>query len=79
MSKIRIVLNKKGVRELLRSEEMMTVCKEKAKEIRHNCGKDYGENYRVGKNRVNVSIFPVTAKAYEENLENNTMLKALGK
>ena len=71
-------LNRKGVRELMRSTEMMSVCVEYANQIRDRAGTGYEVNTRVGKNRVNAEVFPATFKARQDNYENNTLLKARG-
>ena len=53
----KIVLDKKGVRELLRSQEMMDICLEHAEATKTAAG---GEGYEisshVGTNRVNASV-----------------------
>ena len=78
MSKTKIVLNKKGVRELLRSQEMMNVCASYAKKAVQKLGDGYEVSNHVGKNRVNSSVRTVTSEAVKENMENNTILKAVG-
>ena len=79
-SKFRFVLNREGVRDLLKSEEMI------------NCMKGYATNgvnavanmddfdieIYSGKNRANVSISARTEKGKKDNLNNNILLKALG-
>lgn len=78
MSKVRFELNKAGVRELLRSQEMMTVCKEYADRIRSRAGAGYEVSTYVGTNRVNASVYADTYEARRDNYENNTLLKARG-
>ena len=78
MSKVRFELNKAGVRELLRSQEMMTVCKEYAERIRSRAGAGYEVSTYVGTNRVNASVYADTYEARRDNYENNTLLKARG-
>lgn len=74
MSKVRFELNREGVRELLRSDAMMGICKEYAEEIRNKCGDDYEVTTHRGAVRVNAS----TQVAVEGNLKNNTLLRSLG-
>ena len=71
--KVRIELNSAGVRELLRSDEMMSVCMNAAEQIRSNYGGDAELNGYVGQNRVNVSIIA----PYDQASENNSLLKAV--
>lgn len=77
MSKVRVELNRSGVRELLRSEEMRAVVKERADEVVQRCGEGYEADSYVGRNRVNATISTTTYRAYYSNLKNNTVLKAL--
>ena len=64
----KIELNRKGVRELLQSAEMMDVCKEYAYKAKAKLGDGYEVSYQKGKNRVNASIAAVNRKAKRENL-----------
>ncbi len=77
MAKVKVELNRQGVRALLRSEEMRAVCAEQARAIRDRCGDGYAADTYTGKNRVNAMVWADTAKAKRDNAENNTILKAL--
>lgn len=77
MSKLTIELNSSGVRELLRSAEMESFVEEKAKMIAMRCGEGYSTDTYRGKGRVNASIFAESSEAYRDNLDNNTLLKAV--
>ncbi len=77
MSDIKVVLNRSGVRELLRSEEMRTLCAERAKHIAEACGSGYEVSTYRGKNRVNASVHAATSEAIRDNCQNNTLLKAV--
>lgn len=74
---VKIELNKAGVRELLRSSEMMSICKEHADAALNRLGPGYEVTTHTGKNRVNAEVAAVTWAARKENSENNTILKAL--
>lgn len=79
-SKVKVKLNRKGVRELLKSAEMLSACHEVAEEVANRAGDGYGvEDYPNGKTRVNVSVRTITADAVRDNAKNNTLLKALGR
>lgn len=78
ISNLKITLDRKGVRELLKSQEMMNICTEFAYRAQSHLGEGYAVTYMTGKNRVNASIFAETPEAQKENLKNNTILKALG-
>lgn len=78
MSNVRFKLNRSGVRELMRSPEMMAVCNEYAQSAMQALGDGYELTTHTGKNRVNVQIAAKTREAKKENAENNTILKAVG-
>ena len=73
----RFQLNRSGVRELLRSDELMAECSNHAKRIQNRCGDGYEMTTHVGKNRVNASVHAKTIKARKDNSKNNTLLKAM--
>ena len=72
-----MILNRQAVRELMQSQEMMTLCEKKAREAQCRLGDGYEVNSQVGKTRVNASIAAVSPKAKRENMEKQTILKAL--
>lgn len=78
MSNVKFKLNRQGVRELLRSEEMMAACRSHADAARSRLGEGYEVTTYTGKNRVNVSVFAATAEARRENAAHNSILKAVG-
>lgn len=77
MSKIKFKLNRKGVAELMKSAAMQEVLQEYATGIRNRCGDGYTQDIYVGKNRANAMVSAETYKAKSDNLENNTILKAV--
>lgn len=70
-------LNRKGVKELLKSEEMADIINKKAEEIKDRCGDGFEVSKYEGKNRVNASVKAETFKAKRKNAKENTILKAL--
>lgn len=79
MSNVTIKLNREGVKALLKSAEIMAECRSHAAEMAATLGADdYEVSEHVGTNRVNVSVRAKTKKALQDNLDNNTMLKAVG-
>jgi hypothetical protein len=77
MGKSEIELNSAGVRELLKSKEIRSICKEYADKAVRKLGDGYSANVYDGSNRVNVSVMAVQKQAQEDNLKNNTILKAV--
>lgn len=79
MSKVKFVLNKKGVSELLLCEEMKEILKEYGNVALNRCdeGYDYKLDVGAGKKRLHANIRADGYKAYYHNLKSNTLLKAL--
>ena len=70
MDKVKIVLDRKGVMQMLKSKEAENICREFA-------DKRLGDGYEVstyaGKKRVNASIKAVTYKARKETKQDNAI------
>lgn len=62
---------------MLRSDQMMAICKEHAYATQAALGEGYEVTYQTGKNRVNAEVAAVSKKAQSENAKENTILKAL--
>lgn len=77
MSNVKVVLNSSGVRELMKSPEMAQVCKEYADSAVARLGKGYSSMVYTGKTRVNASVHADTYKARKDNLDNNSIMKAV--
>lgn len=77
MSKVRIELNRAGVRNLLRSSEIQTMLAEEANSRAAGLGPGYDVSVYVGRNRANARITAETEEARRENLEDNTLLRAI--
>lgn len=77
MSNVKIVLNRSGVKKLLKSPEMQQICKDYAYAAKARLGDGYEVTYMTGKNRANARIEATTMKARARNLRNNELLKAL--
>lgn len=76
-AKVRFELNREGVRDLLRSKEMMDVCQEYANNALGKLGDGYEVTTHTGTNRVNAQVAAVTYAAKKENLSDNTIIKAV--
>lgn len=77
MASVRVELNREGVRELLRSQEMMNICSEYANNALNKLGDGYEVTTHTGSNRVNAEVAAVTYAAKSENLKNNSIVKAV--
>lgn len=77
MSKVRIELNRAGVGQLLKSDEVKNFISAEAERRAQGLGDGYGtDTYKAG-TRVIASIFTESPEAAKENMENNTLLKAV--
>ena len=75
----KFVLDKKGVSQLLRGEEIQNLLTEYGNDVMKRLNnKDYNAQTSAGKTRANVTVVCATKKALSDNLKNNTLLKALG-
>ena len=79
MSDFVFKLNRKGVAELMKSQEMQGVLKEHATTIKDRVGDGYEQDIYVGNNRANAMVKAETFKAKKDNSKNNTLLKAVHK
>ncbi len=77
MSKVKIELNHDAMRDLLRSKGAVKACENEMKKARAKLGEGYEVTTYVGESRCNASIKAVSKKAKQENLKNNTILKAV--
>lgn len=77
MAKVKIELNESGVRELLRSQEMKEICEGYANKALGRLGNGHITKTVMWPERVTTTIHAESYKAKKENLENNTILKAL--
>lgn len=77
MGDVKIVLDKEGVRELLRSEEAKALCKVYADNALAQLGAGHEVTTWTGPNRVNASVRATTYLTRKKNAEDNTILKAV--
>lgn len=80
MNKVEIVLNTEGVNELLRRADTVQMIKEFGDEMAEKLGDGYQNRTGFGAmdGRAHAWVMAVSNKAKKENLENNTILKAMG-
>lgn len=77
MSKVKFILNRKGVSQLLKGEEIQGVLESYGSDIKKRAGEGYDMNSRVGKIRANTMVYADSMRAKRDNLKNNTLLKAM--
>ena len=75
----KLVLRSEGVREMLRSDEILGVCVQYANQMGTSLGNGYEVSEYVGVNRANASVRAVSDEAKRDVLDNNSLLKAGGK
>lgn len=77
MSNVKFVLNKEGVRELMKSDEMREICSSHAAQVQQRAGTGYIAEDRSYPERAGAAVRADTFEARKDNLENNTLLKSL--
>lgn len=79
MNKIRFVLNRSGVRELLKSDAMSRICEDHAARTLAGCSEipGYKMERRAYPERTGYVVFADEYPAIADNLSHNTLLKAL--
>lgn len=78
MANVKIEMNHGNMSKLLRSEEAAAVCKQYTDAAVSRLGDGYiSTSFAPGKTRVNASVKAVTPEALRDQLENNTILKAV--
>ena len=65
-------LNRKTVGELLKSQEIADACMNAARQVQTRAG----EGYKAVMMQTRVIVVPDSEKASQDNLDNNTLLKA---
>lgn len=79
MGNVLIKLDDAGIQELLKSTEIMGELQSVGATVLAKAGAGYAMDSHSGKKRGNVSIYADTKEAYQDNLDNNTLLKAVSK
>ena len=77
MAKVKIILNKAGVRELLKSQEAGNMCMEYANQVQERAGQHYKAEPRRYPERTGAAVFPSDSEGFYENLRNNTLVRSL--
>lgn len=77
MGKVKIVLNRAGVRELLKSQGAGEICMEHARQIQGRAGEHYAVEVRRYPERTGAAVYPSDSEGYYDNLKNNTLVRSL--
>lgn len=72
-------LNSQAVRNILYSKEVEQACTDAAQLIKGKAGEGYDVETFRGHDRVRAIVQTNSQQANNDNLENNTLLKAVGK
>lgn len=73
----KFVLNKQGVSELLKSEEMKEILGDLASDRASRAGMGYESEVHEFKKRAVAHIFPNDYESVQDNLKNNTLVKVV--
>lgn len=77
MSNVLIKLNSGNIRAFLRSADMQSMLESRAAEITFRAGPGYEYRSHDSGQRIITNVYAETEEAIQDNLENNTLLKAL--
>ena len=80
MAKVKVVLRKDGIKELLNSNEIAGELLKEAQKAQFNAQQMSGEEYNIRRtktDRAGYNVFPETKEAKQDNKENNTLLKSI--
>lgn len=75
MSSFKFELNPAGVADLMKSSEMAAALIANANEVKDRAGDGY--DVHIGPTRANVSVMTESEEAARDNMDNNTLLKAV--
>lgn len=80
MSKVKFELNKQGVSELMKSQEMRAILRDYGNEAVSRLGSGYEatDSDTSSSVRAKVKVSATTYATRRDNLKNNTILKAVG-
>lgn len=73
--KVVVKLDSKGVQEVLKSSEVVSLLQSHAQTITMQCGEGYNYETKTYKKRSAVNIFPETEEARKDNWENHTLTR----
>lgn len=77
MEKVEIELNTKGIEALLKGSETGQMIGELAARVAANAGNGYASDTKQMGSRVIASAYTETEEAMKDQMENNTLLRAL--
>lgn len=77
MSKVKVRLNKSGVRKLLKSSEVANECMDHARQIQGRAGEHYATEVRNYPERTGAAVYPADPEGYYDNLKNNTLVRLI--
>lgn len=75
---VKIELNTAGIGALLKGQEVKDMVSSMAGNVKNNAGQDYEVITKKMSTRQVGIVQTTTEKAFQDNLDNNTLLKALG-
>lgn len=75
--KVEFELNLKGLNELMKSPEMQAALDKKGAEVVQIAGEGYNKRTHVADYVAITNVYPESKKAKKDNMDNNTLLKAL--
>lgn len=79
MDKVEIKLNSNGVRDYLRSADVLAMCEDYARQLAKEASGNYETDGIVGKNRSHARVETADFQTYRKNSSDNLLLQAISK
>lgn len=76
-SKVKVELIESGIIKLLRSQEILEVCHDAAKEMAAKAGDGFETSPYVGANRANASVYAATEEAAARDMDSDALLRSM--
>lgn len=78
MGSVDFKLDIKGLRELMKSQEMQDILTDAGRQCAGNAGQGYDSRVHTASYVAIANVYPDSEEAAKENSDKNTLLKALG-
>ena len=74
---VKIELNSSGIVKLLKSDGVQSIVMATAETVKNRCGSGYESDVHEMPKRIISSVYTAERAAYQDNLDNNTLLRAV--
>lgn len=75
---VKVVLNESGIRDLLNSSDVQKHLLNTARQVSSRAGGGYTVDVEPGRRRAHARVETASEEAFEQELANNSLIRALG-